>query len=405
MADQDSHELSDVLETLENLEESLMEYEDLLKEDQTDDSLIHFIFRYAHNLKSSLGMIHKQHCSNLIHAVESEFDLIRSGKAAATTEVIDKTFTAIDVIKDNLYREEEAAEDLQALQEEIEQLQQEAEEAEGEEYAQVNYPLSQEAHQKITTAEQQGYRIYQVEKFITSDIDKESFENLPIYEDIQDVGFHVYTHPSFENIDTKSDEAIVKILFASGKDPEELFYEIFDPFRPVDGESVKGGSARAQKTVPGAQYKEILEKKKAEVQASAKQPGEFLILIVEDDFVTRHLEVSMLGEYGNCEVAVNGSEAVAAFERHLAENDPYDLILLDILIPEMDGHEVLQQIRESEEEQGIVGFERTRVIVVSNLNDMDTISRSFRRQSDSYIIKPITKAKIAREMKRVGLIT
>ena len=62
-------------------------------------------------------------------------------------------------------------------------------------------------------------------------------------------------------------------------------------------------------------------------------------LIVEDDFACRKALQIFLSEYGNCFIAVNGCEAVEAVRQALDEDQPYDLICLDIMMPEMDGHE------------------------------------------------------------------
>jgi DNA-binding response OmpR family regulator len=52
------------------------------------------------------------------------------------------------------------------------------------------------------------------------------------------------------------------------------------------------------------------------------------ILIVEDDFLTRHLLQSFLTPYGSFDITVNGLEAIKAFEMALDEKAPYDLICL-----------------------------------------------------------------------------
>jgi len=407
MSGQDSGELTDILETLENLEQSVMQYEDSLNEGDEDSSIIHIIFRYAHNLKSALAMAHKEYSSELIHAVESEFDLIRSGKAAANTEVIDKTFASIDLIKENLYQETEDEEVLKALQEQVEELQ---ETTKDEGLAVIRFPLTAEAEKLLKEAEDKKYTVYQIEKLINSDIEPESLTALPIYEDIKEIGFHIITHPPFDKIEKNAEEAVLKILFASEKGADELFYDIFDPFREVDIKNRTGGAApekdpskkTAATAAVGTRAPASTEKQKA--VSSNKKPGEFTILIVEDDFTTRHLEESIMREFGECEVAVSGDEAVRAFESRLVNKEPYDLILLDILIPNMDGHAVLETIRDFEEEKGIRGFDRTKVIVVSNLRDMENITKSFRGQSDSYIVKPVTKNKITRELKRLKLL-
>lgn len=98
------------------------------------------------------------------------------------------------------------------------------------------------------------------------------------------------------------------------------------------------------------------------------------VLIVEDDFVSRRLMQGILSPYGICHVAVNGREAVEAFKIAINELDPYQLICLDIMMPEMDGHEALREIRRFEEEEGITS--RVKVIMTTALNDPQTIMKS-----------------------------
>lgn len=70
------------------------------------------------------------------------------------------------------------------------------------------------------------------------------------------------------------------------------------------------------------------------------------ILIVEDDFGSRIAIQKMLTPYSECEVAVNGNEAVEAFTNSFEAGVPYDLICMDIMMPQMNGKEALKIIRE-----------------------------------------------------------
>ena len=72
------------------------------------------------------------------------------------------------------------------------------------------------------------------------------------------------------------------------------------------------------------------------------------ILIVEDDFGSRISIQKMLSPFSECEIAVNGKEAVDAFTQSLESGAPYDLICMDIMMPEMNGKEALKIIREKE---------------------------------------------------------
>ena len=68
-------------------------------------------------------------------------------------------------------------------------------------------------------------------------------------------------------------------------------------------------------------------------------------LIVEDDFTSRVVMQKILKDQGPVHIAVNGKEAVEAARLAVETNDPYNLICLDIMMPEMDGHQALKQIR------------------------------------------------------------
>ena len=68
------------------------------------------------------------------------------------------------------------------------------------------------------------------------------------------------------------------------------------------------------------------------------------ILLAEDDFTSRLLLQTFLSRYGECHIAVNGREAVAAFRLALEQGQRYDLICMDIMMPEMDGGEAVREI-------------------------------------------------------------
>lgn len=128
------------------------------------------------------------------------------------------------------------------------------------------------------------------------------------------------------------------------------------------------------------------------------------ILIVEDDFVSRRIMEEFLTPYGNCDVVDNGAEAIKAFELSLEEKKPYDLVCLDIMLPEMNGHEALKKIREIEKKQGIACLDGTKIVMTTALGDHENIIRAFREQCEAYIVKPIEKAKLLSTLKELELI-
>ena len=119
------------------------------------------------------------------------------------------------------------------------------------------------------------------------------------------------------------------------------------------------------------------------------------ILIVEDDFTSRRLLQLMLGTYGSCDIAVNGVEAIKAFELAHAENNPYQLICLDIMMPKMDGQEALKQIRTREKARGINPQHEARIIMTTCVDSPRAVIEAYYRGGcTSYLVKPVEKSKL-----------
>lgn len=127
-------------------------------------------------------------------------------------------------------------------------------------------------------------------------------------------------------------------------------------------------------------------------------------LVVEDDFTSRLFLSEMLRSFGETHVAVNGREAVEEFSASLEAGTPYDLVCLDIMMPELDGQDTLRQIRALEEERGILVGRGTKVIMVSALGDSGNVLTAFREMCDGYLVKPISKDKLHRQLQSLELM-
>lgn len=127
------------------------------------------------------------------------------------------------------------------------------------------------------------------------------------------------------------------------------------------------------------------------------------ILIAEDDFYCRKLMHACLAPLGECDVAVNGAEACDAFVTAHKSGKPYDLICLDIMMPEIDGVEALKKIREIEEvEMGIKRRKRCMILMVTALEDMKTIMASYHLLCDAYVMKPVEQRQLLDQIRLLG---
>lgn len=129
-----------------------------------------------------------------------------------------------------------------------------------------------------------------------------------------------------------------------------------------------------------------------------------IILIVEDDKPGRILMERYLEEYGRCDSAEDGKEGLELYNRSVERDEVYDLAILDIMLPSMDGQEILRRIRESEKNRGVRPTEYTKVIMTTALGDPKNIVKAFNEGgADSYLVKPVEKETLERELVKLGL--
>jgi two-component system chemotaxis response regulator CheY len=127
-------------------------------------------------------------------------------------------------------------------------------------------------------------------------------------------------------------------------------------------------------------------------------------LIVEDDFVNRLVLQKRLEEYGDVHIAVNGNEAIEAVQRMLDEGSKYDLVCLDIMLPEMDGQQVLKKIRSAEVDAGYSVGQGSKIVMTTALKDADNVMNAFRHEADGYLVKPIETDALQKQLRELGLI-
>ena len=127
------------------------------------------------------------------------------------------------------------------------------------------------------------------------------------------------------------------------------------------------------------------------------------ILVVEDELTSRELLKVILDPYGTIDMVSDGVEAIKAYNMALGKQ-PYDLICLDIMLPKMDGQQVLKGIRKIERKRGIIGPDGVKIIMISVLGDFENVTEAFSAQCTSYITKPINADKIVTELKKLEMI-
>ena len=116
------------------------------------------------------------------------------------------------------------------------------------------------------------------------------------------------------------------------------------------------------------------------------------ILIVEDDpFLSEMYSTKLIQEKFEVDFAVDGKEAIMK-----ARGGRPDLILLDIVLPKMDGFEVLQEIKKDPQLRNI------QIIALTNLGQKEEVEKGLKLGADDYIVKAhFTPTEVINKIKQV----
>ena len=117
-------------------------------------------------------------------------------------------------------------------------------------------------------------------------------------------------------------------------------------------------------------------------------------LIVDDDLTCRKVLRLSLAPFYTIEEVANGMVALERVGQSIHDGKPYDLIILEIMMPIMDGQSALVAIRSTECQQGIHPGQGAKIIMSSALGDTQNIRTAFREQGDGYITKPVDIKKL-----------
>jgi signal transduction histidine kinase/DNA-binding NarL/FixJ family response regulator len=406
------------LESLEDLESGLLEFERAFIRGEDARPLVHMLFRLAHNLKSSFGLLGRKGSGETFHAVESALELVRSGKRNATQELIDLLMDAIDECRSDISDGQESEElhettrsSLRAFCDEVAGL---PPEPRG-----PGISLSATQAQTLAVAVAEGMGAWLLEKTVSGKFDPEAARTLPVFETIQSLGVLIRLEVLRPSQDAP--EGILVALFATALSAEELSFRIFDTLRPLSAAQLASlkaiPEAAAAAPIPGAKAKTASKPPSGSAagipspvapltglpRLAPEQPGIALprILIVESEAEDLCLLQRMLASFGRIDSAATAEEAIAAF--HLAlDAQRYGLVFLDSGIVGQKGSETLGSMRRLEFEAGIFPGDGARIVMAAELQDFASVSSAFKNQCDLYLIKPLSAAKVAESLRKFG---
>lgn len=129
------------------------------------------------------------------------------------------------------------------------------------------------------------------------------------------------------------------------------------------------------------------------------------ILLAEDDFASRKFMDKYLSQYGDCDAAVDGEEAVDAYFMALEDEEPYDFVCLDVMMPVYTGYEVLETIRKDEHERGVKKEDRVKIVIATAVSGERNMKKAQELECEGFIGKPVDVKEFDKILKNLGLIS
>ena len=126
-------------------------------------------------------------------------------------------------------------------------------------------------------------------------------------------------------------------------------------------------------------------------------------LVVDDEIVSRSKMMKIMSSLGDCVAVDSGRAALKAFREAWENWVPFDLITMDVNMPEMDGTQTLYEIRKMETDKGVSEKLKASILMVTARSDRDTIVTCVQAGCDGYITKPFDLNSIKKKLNEIGL--
>lgn len=126
-------------------------------------------------------------------------------------------------------------------------------------------------------------------------------------------------------------------------------------------------------------------------------------LIVDDEVFCREFVATLLRSTADCHHASNGNEALAMYNSALAAEAPFNVIIMDIMMPGMSGHDAVLAIRLIEKDRNLA--KRVNIIMLTALNSATEAMEAFcTAHSAAYLVKPVSKVAFFNVLAKLGLL-
>lgn len=128
-------------------------------------------------------------------------------------------------------------------------------------------------------------------------------------------------------------------------------------------------------------------------------------LVIDDDYSCRRIFKVYLDNLGDCDTVSLGFEGMNKFKEAFGTSDPYNLIIIDIILPDINGNEVLRMIRTEEDLALTPDHFRVKIVLATSLDD--EVNRNFEKDLkkglETYYVKSFANEGLPGKLQELNL--
>lgn len=347
--------LGEIRTLLQEWEELLLEHERRPKPEN-----IHRFFQLAHGLKGLCALAGLERAASRLHGWENILDRLRRGENPEGLDV-SEALALVDALREAV----DAGQDLPEVRP--------APKAASVSTAKAlvwEHPLGAVTVRQILRHVKEGKALYILHKTFRTSLSERQWASLPLFRSLAEVGWLYCYHPPPSAWDRRRSEVVVAFLFTSEWARQELERRFLEPVHLAE---------LAPDLVMGVE--------------DERSPIRLRVLVIEDDPLT--LKLLQLALQDSCQVqgVSSGKEGMKIFFEAHTHGQPFHVVILDQMLPDGDGQQLLSQIR-GWERQGLGQGGRTAVFINTALDDYELVQKAFRNLADGYFVKPFSMEKI-----------
>ncbi len=123
------------------------------------------------------------------------------------------------------------------------------------------------------------------------------------------------------------------------------------------------------------------------------------VLVVDDEYVSLKKMKVLLTPYGDVDVASSGREALDKFSKAYWDEKNYDLITIDIEMPDIRGLDLLERLVDQEK---LLMIDPCKKIIVTAEGTVQNLAIAYKYKIDAFLVKPVQKLVLEKKLSEMG---